>query len=438
MNKKPKIVIVAGGLATRMNPITQNIPKCLIDVNGTPLIEHQIIYFKDRGYVDFVFCVAHLAGEVRKYFGNGSKFGVNIEYSQEPKDLLGSAGAVKLIENFVDESIIIFYGDNLTSLDFDKMLNFHKDKKSKFTVFLRKKPEDYKGSSLVVLDDTNRIKTFIERPSEEELEANKKQESYINNGIYIMEPEIFHKIPRDMKYDFGKDLIPELLKDNLDVYGYYSDDFFVELGRVEKYQKFIDNFKGRKKVLDPIIAIFLDRDGVINRNLENIVNPDQFELLDGAPEAIKKINDSGFLTVIATNQPIISKGFLTFDGLNLIHNKMHFELNKYGAHIDAIYVCPHHPEKGFHGEVPELKFGCNCRKPKPGLVLNAIKDLNIEKTNSWMIGDSMTDIIAGKKAGLETVLLSSDGEYIKNIDGQTPEKPDFIYRNLLEAIKNIL
>jgi D-glycero-D-manno-heptose 1,7-bisphosphate phosphatase len=156
-------------------------------------------------------------------------------------------------------------------------------------------------------------------------------------------------------------------------------------------------------------AIFLDRDGVISKNTHDIDRPEKFVLLDGAAEAIKKLNGSGFLVIVATNQPVIAKGLCTFETMEEIHEKMRRLLKEKGAHVDAIYMCPHHPEKGFPGEVPELKMICDCRKPKPGLLLRAMKEHNIDPKESWMVGDSKIDVVAGQAAGVRTILLTSGG-----------------------------
>lgn len=179
-------------------------------------------------------------------------------------------------------------------------------------------------------------------------------------------------------------------------------------------------------------AIFLDRDGVINEQIDNIINPDQFKMIIGVPETIKKINGSEYLAIIATNQPIIAKGFCTFDDIGKIHEKMNGLLARNGARIDAIYICPHHPERGFKGEISELKIECNCRKPKPGLLLKAIKDHNINAKDSWMIGDKESDIIAGKNAGCKTILLTKEKRISLGI------MPNKIFPNLAEAIDYIL
>jgi len=175
-------------------------------------------------------------------------------------------------------------------------------------------------------------------------------------------------------------------------------------------------------------AVFLDRDGVINKG-NALTSASQLELIENAPEAVKKINDAGFLAIVVTNQPGIAKGFCTFDELDRIHEKMKKLLGEKGARLDAVYICPHHPEKGFDGEVKELKIDCDCRKPKPGLMLKAASELDVDLSQSWMIGDSETDIEAGKSAGAKTVLIS---------DRRLETGADIIRSNLLEAVEAIL
>ena len=162
------------------------------------------------------------------------------------------------------------------------------------------------------------------------------------------------------------------------------------------------NLKNKQK------AIFLDRDGTINKYVGFLRTAEEFELLDGVSEAIKKINQSGYLAIVVTNQPIIARGEVTCEGLQKIHNKMETLLGEKGAYLDAIYYCPHHPDSGFEGEVKELKKQCECRKPKPGLLLQAAVDLNIDLEKSWMIGDGKNDILAGKNAGCKTALIGNE------------------------------
>lgn len=246
-----KIIIVAGGLATRMRPITEEIPKCLIDINGTPLIEHQINYFKKHGYTEFIFCVAHLADKVKEYFKDGKDFGVKISYVQETKELMGTAGSVKLVENQIgdDETFIVYYGDNLTNMDFEKLLHFHKDKHALATIVMRPQPEGYKGSSVITLDDHSKIKVFLEKPSQEEIDKYQNEKRYINNGIYVFSKKVFEMIPENKKYDFAKEVFPRIMSEKDSLYGYPTKEFFREIGRVEKYNAFLEEIKGKKEFL---------------------------------------------------------------------------------------------------------------------------------------------------------------------------------------------
>ena len=133
-------------------------------------------------------------------------------------------------------------------------------------------------------------------------------------------------------------------------------------------------------------------------------------MIDGVAEAIRKINESGYLAVVVTNQPVVARGEVSFEELEEIHSKMETLLGKEGAYLDAIYYCPHHPHKGYEGERPELKIDCDCRKPKPGMLLKAAADFNIDLSRSWMVGDGENDIQAGINAGCKTVLLSNGNE----------------------------
>ncbi|MBS1266136.1 MAG: Histidine biosynthesis bifunctional protein HisB [Candidatus Woesearchaeota archaeon] len=185
-------------------------------------------------------------------------------------------------------------------------------------------------------------------------------------------------------------------------------------------------------------AIFLDRDGVINENASKIDSPKKLKIYPYAPKAIKKINDSGYLAILVTNQPEVAKGFFTYNDLMHVHAHLKKILAEHEAHLDGLYVCPHHPEKGWEGEVPELKFDCDCRKPKPGLLLRAIEDFDIDVDKSWIIGDSKTDIAAGKAAGVKTILVIDGGGCGSKQDKKTKVEPDFVKKNLKEAVDFIL
>jgi D-glycero-D-manno-heptose 1,7-bisphosphate phosphatase len=152
-------------------------------------------------------------------------------------------------------------------------------------------------------------------------------------------------------------------------------------------------------------AVFLDRDGTINKLNGFITKPEKFELIDGAAEAIRKINSAGYLAIVITNQPVIARGEASLEDLEHIHHKMEAELGRAGAYVDDIFFCPHHPDKGFPGERPEYKIDCECRKPKPGMIVAAAKKYNIDLAQSYMVGDDARDAGTGLAAGCTPALV---------------------------------
>ena len=174
-------------------------------------------------------------------------------------------------------------------------------------------------------------------------------------------------------------------------------------------------------------AFFLDRDGTINKYVGFLKNIDELELIDGVADAIRLINNSGYLAIVATNQPVIARGEVEPEQLEQIHNKMETLLGLQGAYVDDIFYCPHHPDKGFPGERPELKIDCECRKPKPGMLLQAAEKYNIDLHNSWMIGDGLNDMKAGQAAGCRIALIGE--KKMGNIR---------TYKNLLDCVRDIL
>ena len=217
-----------------------------------------------------------------------------------------------------------------------------------------------------------------------------------NAGIHILKKSVLEE--KDGKVDLDRDILSPSLEKHK-VYAYRSPEFVKDMGtpgRFECIERIPSDFRTPRK------AIFLDRDGTINRYVGFLRTMDEFELLPDVGEAIRKINKSGTLAIVVTNQPVVARGEVTLEELDQIHQKMETLLGLEGAYLDNIYVCPHHPNKGFEGEIEELKIDCECRKPKPGLILQAVKDFNINLSGSWMIGDQDTDILCGKAAGTQT------------------------------------
>lgn len=412
-----KVVIMAGGKGTRIASVRSDVPKPMINICGKPILEHQIDNLKACGLTDIILVIGYLGDKIKEYFGDGSKFGINIEYFVEDHPL-GTAGALFKMPQLT-EDFLLLCGDVIIDVDFNRFIAFHKEHKAWASLVAHPNGHPYDSSLLVteidapktvggMPEDTHRVIRWMAKEDERTYYKNR-----VNAGIELISPELLKEtmnnfVPRHPETPDKIDLDRDVLKPNIPsgkIYAYDTPEYIKDMGTPDRFyetEKDIEsgkvharNLKNKQK------AIFLDRDGTINKMVGFVTKPEQFELIEGAAEAIKTINKSGYLAIVVTNQPVIARGDCTFEELQTIHDKMETELGKVGAFVDAIYVCPHHTDKGFVGERPEYKCICECRKPKPGLLLQAAKDFNIELSESYMIGDSHRDVEAGENAGVK-------------------------------------
>lgn len=408
-----KTIISAGGKGTRISNIFSDIPKPMIPIDGMPVLEREIANLKEQGFDDIIITVSHLGDIIMNYFGDGSKispitgqpFGVKIEYFFEEVPL-GTAGALFKLKDKLNDDFLLLNGDAVFDVDFNRFVEFHKKKGGLATLFTHPNSHPY-DSGLII---TNKDESVHEWLSKEDLRP-QYYKNRVNAGLHVLSPKVLDINPGTEKVDLDRQILKPLCKTGK-VFAYDSPEYVKDMGTPERYYMVQDNFKDgiveAKNLKNKQKAIFLDRDGTINKYVGFVRKPEEFDLIDGVSDVIKQLNNQGYLVIVITNQPVIARGEVTVDGLEEIHNKMETMLGKDGAYVDAIYYCPHHPHKGFSGEVPELKMECECRKPKPGLLLKAAQDYNIDLEKSWMIGDSENDILAGKNAGCKTALISSD------------------------------
>ena len=267
-------------------------------------------------------------------------------------------------------------------------------------------------------------------------------QNLVNAAMYMFDKKVLQGVDLSLvsdRPDIAKDLFPLMLEIDKKLYGYISTEYIKDMGtpkRLSKVERDIGSGKVESlKRQTSKIAIFLDRDGTINQEVNHLSNVDQFKLIDGVGEAICRINAAGVLAVVVTNQPVIARGELKESELRAIHNKMDTLLGEQGAYVDRLYYCPHHTDSGFEGEVAELKFDCDCRKPKTGMFEQAKEDLNIVLERSWMVGDSYRDIFAAQRVGMKSVLVQTGyagKDSYKNVN------PDFVVQDLRAAVGVIL
>lgn len=418
-------VIMAGGKGTRIKSIASNIPKPMIPINGKPVLEREIISLRDQGFTDLIITISHLGSIIMDYFGDGSKIGVNIQYYNEVVPL-GNAGALFKLKDQLTEPFLLLNADAIFDVDFNRFVNFHKSHGGLVTLFTHPNNHPY-DSGLIIADKNGMVKKWLAK----EDKRPKYYKNRINAGLHIIDPAVLEMVDgsrageideltgKAIKIDLDRQILKPL-SDTGKMFCYDSPEYVKDMGTPERFHQVEKDFlAGRveeKNLSKKQKAIFIDRDGTINVYKGFLRNINDFELISKVGEAIKIINESGFLAIVITNQPVIARGEISWNELEEIHNKMETELGKFGAYIDGIYYCPHHPHKGYKGERVELKIECDCRKPKPGMLLKAAEDFNIDFSHSFMVGDSENDIKAGIAAGCKSILLNGEGTSHKNGD----------------------
>lgn len=418
-----KTVIMAGGKGTRIASVASDIPKPMIPVAGEPVLEHEIECLRGQGFTDLIITVSHLGHIITNYFGDGSKFGVHIEYFVEETPL-GNAGALLRLKERLTEDFLLLNADAVFDIDFNRFVGFHRKHGGLATLFTHPNNHPY-DSGLIVADEAGRVTRWLTK----EDDRKGYYRNRVNAGLHVLSPKLLDQAFDTPKVDLDRQILKPLAGTGK-MYVYDSPEYVRDMGTPERYAAVCRDFEEGKvqarNLKNKQRAIFLDRDGTINEYVGFLRNIDDFRLIDGVSEAVKLINQSGYLAIVVTNQPVIARGEVTVPQLNEIHNKMETLLGADGAYLDAIYYCPHHPHKGYEGEIPELKIDCDCRKPKAGMLRRAAQEFNIDLSQSWMVGDGENDLLCGQNGGCKTAMIGED------------PRADICGKNLKDCIQKIL
>uniref|UniRef100_UPI004048D21E HAD-IIIA family hydrolase n=1 Tax=Algoriphagus sp. TaxID=1872435 RepID=UPI004048D21E len=427
-------IILAGGKGTRLKERLGDLPKPLIDICGIPLLERQILLLKSFGFSNILLLVNYASKKIIEFCNQNDNWGLDISCIDDGEPL-GTAGAVLRVYELLEPEFLVLYGDTMLDVDLDRFYNYHKDSFSVATLFLH--PNDHPADSdLVETDDDGQVLGFYPYPHD----SLKYYPNLVNAALYWIRKEALLRWKDKIEIlDFGKDLFPLILMENLKIQGYNSIEYIKDVGTPERIDKVCNDMVigkiTKSKINSPQKAVFIDRDGTLNFDVNFLNNSEQFELLPDSALAIKKINQSDYLACVITNQPVIARGECSFYDLKQIHNKLETLLGKEGAFLDRIYYCPHHPDQGYLGEIKEYKIACSCRKPKTGMIDRAVHDLNIQSNQSWMIGDTTTDMLTAKNAGLKSVLVETG---YAGLDKKYWATPDYIVPNIYAASVFIL
>ncbi len=408
-------VIMAGGKGTRISSVARDIPKPMIKIAGKPVLEHEIDCLREQGFRDIIITVGYLAPVIMDYFGDGSSispvtgkpFGVNISYYIE-KEPLGNAGALYLIKDQLTEDFLLINADSLFHVDMKRFLEAHeahKEHGALATLFTHPNSHPY-DSALIIAEENGEVTQWLAKEDDRPV----CYKNRVNAGLHVLSRKLLEERPTTAKVDLDRQILKPLAGEGK-LYCYDSPEYIRDMGTPERYTAVCSDYESglieKKDLRNKQKAVFLDRDGTINKLVGFLRDSEEFELIPGVAEAIRSINSLGYLAIVITNQPVIARGEVSVDQLQEIHNKMETLLGSEGAYLDAVYYCPHHPDSGYEGEIPELKIDCDCRKPKPGLIFEAAERFNIDLSASWMIGDGERDILAGKNAGCRTALIGN-------------------------------
>jgi D,D-heptose 1,7-bisphosphate phosphatase len=330
---------------------------------------------------------------------------------------------------------LLINGDLIFDVDFHRFLAFHREHKAlaSLAAHPNSHPQD---STLLVCDEgakgagrAGMIEAWLNKEDPERTKPGRYFKNMVNAGLHILSQQLLSRVkPTADKVDLDRDILrPQIAGGG--IFAYHTPEYIKDMGTPERYRQVAADLEGglvaAKNLGHKQRAVFLDRDGTVNKSAGFINKPEQLVLCDGAAAAIRRINDAGYLAIIVTNQPVIARGEATLEDLARIHAKLETDLGQKGAYVDGIFFCPHHPDKGFPGERPEYKIACECRKPKPGMLLQAAERYHIDLAASWMVGDEDKDAAAGRAAGCRTALIA-------------PGSGGGTYKSLAEFVNEVL
>ena len=423
-------LVLAGGMGTRLREITKDlVPKPMAVIAGKPILEHTINKLKQNGITEIVISVGYLHEVIEDYFKDGKSFGVDISYIVETEPL-GSGGALYYLKDKFDSDFLVCPGDAIFDIDIDRMYQYHKAHDALITLFSHPNIHPY-DSDLIITDGNGKVLGFDKKTNTRDYFYSNS----VNAGIFVINSSALDYFDIIKKVNMEHDFVAAKLCTGR-VYAYESSEYVKDVGTPDRFyatEKDIEsgvvaarNLRNKQK------AIFLDRDGTINIYRGFIRRVDDIDLIDGVVEAIQKINASEYLAIVVSNQPVIARGEASFDEVDNMFRKIETILGKSGAYLDDIYYCPHHPHKGYEGEIVNLKIKCNCRKPNIGMLLQAKEKYNLDLSKCYIIGDSHVDVQTGINAGIKSIKIDSDLKEEEEIVA------DCYANNLLDAVNLIL
>jgi histidinol-phosphate phosphatase family protein len=392
-------VIIAGGLGTRAHAMTgDRIPKALLPVAGVPIIFRQMRVLRREGIERLTVLAGHLGHQLGGPLSEEARalsLALDIRIEAEP---LGTAGCLAALSP--DADALLVSGDMLFDLALAPLVAFHRGRSALITVVAH--PNDHPRTSDLIRERDGLVTAVLPR----ELPRERDARNLVPAGIYFASRDFFARIPAGQTLDVVRDVLPRLVAAGERVAAYNTPEYMRDVGTAQRHaaaeRDIAAGVVEARNLRNTRPAIFFDVDGVLNEEpgTQGALRPDDVRLVAGAGAAVADARGGGFLTVAITNRPQVARGDITFDDLDAILGRLEALLAEHGGILDRIYVCPHHPDAGFPGEVAALKIRCECRKPGALLFRRAVQELPIDRPRSVAIGDSLRDIGAARAAGI--------------------------------------
>lgn len=437
-----EVVILAGGFGTRMSNLFPDIPKPLVPVNGSPVIFSLLANCSEYGFKNVLLLLHHGAEQIIKAVGDGSLWGLNVQYKLEHTPL-GTAGALLDSLDQLADTFLVMYADVYSRVDLRELVNFHNVNNCAMTLVAHPNNHPH-DSDLLRISEDGEVLSVLAHPHPSQLLAR----NVVNAAMCVCNKKLVGADAdkggkggemKNVTIDIAQDLVPRLLGEGKKIVAYKTVEYLKDMGtpdRLRKVEMELNTGVAQARDKECIKkAIFVDRDGTLNHDVGYMTRAEDLLLIEGAGQAIKKINQSPYLAICVTNQPVLARGDATFDDIDRIHCKLDMDLGYTGAYLDELIFCPHHPDSGFVGEVPELKIECGCRKPAVGMVETAAGKYNISLTRSWMIGDRTADLQLAKNSMMRSVLLKTGDA---GGDGAYHVRPTLVAGNVDSAVDLIL
>ncbi len=371
-------IILAGGRGTRLRPLTDRLPKPMAPVNGKPFLEYLVELLRQNGVQEIVLLLGYLPEKIRDHFGDGSRYGVKISYSvTRAEDETGAR--LSAAAPLVRDTFLLLYGDNYWPLRLDPLFDFYQKKNTIASVAVYTN-KDRQSRNNMRVDEDGYVTVYDPLREVENLNG-------VEIGFFLLKKKVFSYMPGH-NFSFEKEVLPVLIKER-ELAGFRTDHPYYSIGTMEKLERM-------RRALRPKKVIFLDRDGIINKKPppgEYVKSWNEFEFLPGAKRALRMLAEKGYAMYIVTNQAGIGRGMMTHRDLDEIHARLAAELEQEGVHLGGVYYCPHGWDEG-----------CECRKPKSGMLYQAAREHDFDLTKTIFIGDDARDMEAGNGAGCLTFL----------------------------------